>query len=402
MRTCISIMCLVGLTSAYHIGDDKVKRLAAVVNDLGQIFHKNLLFLDLNGMFSALSIHSAWTNMWLGSGGSTYDNIYNFSELYRWTGGRNKPPEAYYLLLQEYRSDDGTNGNVTFANYMSVNHGNPVIPKFIDSTRSYFLSEVDYHSSSDPEKKINDYVKNKTNGFITDVINKTGSINSTTQIVYVSTLHVAARWKEPFDKSKTVKQNFYPTGGFPPIKVDMIQDVREIKLKQIDGAMIGQLPCQGDRYAVYFVLPDLTFPDTALAEQEQKLTNANYTDIFINGFTTTLVNFKMPKIHIESTFEMNSVLKKMGLVKPFDATQANFGNFSEISGAYVKTHIHKGVLDLNENGTAPISAAPHQPSTQTQFPFDDFELDHPFLIFVRDKLWNLILLQGKCTGKSGK
>ncbi|CAG5130014.1 unnamed protein product [Candidula unifasciata] len=195
----------------------------------------------------------------------------------------------------------------------------------------YYSTQVSSHNQTDPlttEQKINDFIKNKTGGHIKDIVTS-GSLSSGAEIVLANALYVFAAWKKPFKQRETSKQNFYPTTG-PAIQIDMLYDsFRKVRTKyNFYGADMVELPCTGDRYSMYFLVPKYGTP---LAELGKSLTTGNNSKELFEDLTEEYVEFRVPRFQVESTYELSSVLKDLGVVKAFDSGQADFRALSKTS-----------------------------------------------------------------------
>ncbi|BFZ18437.1 hypothetical protein BsWGS_21476 [Bradybaena similaris] len=393
------ILSLLSATSAYYPGETKMQRLSAVTTDFSQILHQKLLLLGVNSVFSGPSIHSGLSIMALGAGGTTLKEMYDAAQLTRFTGGKYKPHQAYSNVFQGYKNNTVA-ANVTYATYISVNSKTPVVKMFNDSASSYYLSQVVYHNLADPlgpEQKINDYFKIKTAGRIQDIV-KSGTIDSSTQIVLVSAFHISTPWLEPFDQTKTKKDSFTPTQG-PQIQLDMmIGNYREVKyIRNFHDADVVALPFKGRRHSLIVLLPRRR---STMAVQEKSLTEPRRVkELFQSLDEEETVNayISMPKFQIQSTYDLSSVLQSMGMVESFDPEKADFTALSKTGAAYLSKHIHKVVFGVDEAGAAAAPVAAPRSSSFPGYPL--IQLNRPFIMLLRDNLRNIIALQGKFCGK---
>jgi serpin B len=79
---------------------------------------------------------------------------------------------------------------------------------FINILTNYYDAEsesFDINDSTAPDR-INDWIENKTNGLITEMIEK---LEDNTVMLLINAIYFKGKWKSQFDESKTVQMPFY-------------------------------------------------------------------------------------------------------------------------------------------------------------------------------------------------
>ncbi|CAG5125391.1 unnamed protein product, partial [Candidula unifasciata] len=340
-------------------------------------------------------IHSALTMTSLGARGETSAELSTALELTNLTG--NSAHQAYHDLILQLNTNNGI--KLHTANAIFANPNIPIEEQFVKDVQSEYLaksSSFDLAAVDGPEKIINDFVNENTEGLISDLLSK-GSINSRTVLVLVSAIFFNGTWEDQFSKYRTQKQNFFQLGGAKS-EVDMMYDERYVFIKRnVQGVDVAELPFTGGRFSLYIALPQETDGITAL---EHSLASPGYADQLFEGLRPVRVKLSVPKFKIESTFGLNSALQGLGIVRAFDAGSANLEGISASSKVYISDVLHKAVIEVKETGTVAAAAtAIHVSAPSVQLPpIELFKADHPFVFFLRDNQSNSILFQGKNIG----
>ena len=92
-----------------------------------------------------------------------------------------------------------------------------------------------------------------------------------------------------------------------------------------------------------------------------------------------------PRFKITAEFELNSVLKSMGMAAAFDGSQADFAGMTGKRDLVISNVVHKAYVDVNEQGTeAAAATATLMRATAIRLEPNDppvFRADHPFVFF---------------------
>jgi serine protease inhibitor len=107
------------------------------------------------------------------------------------------------------------------------------------------------------------------------------------------------------------------------------------------------------------------------------------------------VEVRIPRFKLEVKYELNSLLKSLGMTDIFSQTKANLSGMSPDKGLYLSKVIHKSYVDVNEEGTEAAAATGESVAVKRLPIRDRFVADHPFLFLIKDITTNLILFFGK-------
>ncbi len=106
----------------------------------------------------------------------------------------------------------------------------------------------------------------------------------------------------------------------------------------------------------------------------------------------------LPRFKLESSFELNGPLEKMGMPDAFSA-KADFSGMDGSRLLYISAVFHKAWGDINEEGTEAAAATVvgmRAMSVVVQpAPPPVFRADHPFLFLIRDMRSGSLLFLGR-------
>ena len=108
---------------------------------------------------------------------------------------------------------------------------------------------------------------------------------------------------------------------------------------------------------------------------------------------STKVHLEIPRFKIESTIQLNKILKELGMTDMFDDTAADFEGISD-ENLVVSDAIQKAFVEVDEVGTTAAAATAIVIGTRSATS-EKFIANRPFLFFVRDLQTGLLLFQGR-------
>ncbi|BFZ05359.1 hypothetical protein BsWGS_08398 [Bradybaena similaris] len=394
MNPALTSVCLLIIINLAR-GDD-VQLLSSASSGFSQrLYQKIASGKQESTIYSPYSIHSTLSMTSLGARGETATELFRTLGLTALPG--NSAHQAYHDLIVQLNSNKDV--KLHTANAIFVNPRMAIEEQFVNDVKTEYLarsSNFDLAAVGGPEKEINDFVKDTTEGLIPNIISP-GSINSMTVMVLVNAIFFNGTWAEKFTEYKTKKQNFQKLGGATS-QVDMMYDERFVNIKRnVQGVDVAELPFLGQRFSLYIALPQTTDGITAL---ESSLASAGFVDQLFEGLSAVRVRLSVPKFKIETTLGLNSALQELGIVKAFDPNNANFQGISAAGNVYISDVVHKAVIEVKETGTVAAAATAIQivSAAIIEPPNDIFKADHPFVFFLRDNQSGNILFQGKFLG----
>lgn len=352
---------------------------------------------DKNMFYSPFSISTALAMVYDGARNETKQQMsrtLNFSpladsfniqykELIETTGndtvGGNKLTIANSLWGQEnYRF------NVYFTHNAMLNFKSEV--KNIDFIKKDGLNRC--------EGQINRWVKEKTNGKITDVVK---DLSTSTRLLLINAIYFKGKWETQFPVADTKKDVFYlnkdstKRGDFMHLKSTAFNYYEDDLCKSVE------LPYMGEKLSMLIVLPQKV-------EDIQKLDKSfsyPYYLNLVNHLTKEKVVLTIPKFKLETGYELSKTLTAMGMSDAFTA-QADFSgmkNEEEKEKLYINSIIHKAYVDVSEEGTEAAAATVVHIRMMSMLSkkevIKQFKADHPFIFIIRDNASGSILFIGK-------
>ncbi|EHH58954.1 hypothetical protein EGM_08931, partial [Macaca fascicularis] len=95
------------------------------------------------------------------------------------------------------------------------------------------------------------------------------------------------------------------------------------------------------------------------------------------------------------TYNMEDVLRSMGMVDAFEQNRADFTGMSSKKDLYLSKVTHKSFVEVNEEGTEAAAATACRIVRQGFRIIPTFRADHPFLFFIQHSKTNGILFCGR-------
>ena len=132
---------------------------------------------------------------------------------------------------------------------------------------------------------------------------------------------------------------------------------------------------------------------------EKNLKLANIQTIFSNNKTKVNVEVSLPKFKIQSTIDMNEVLKSLGIRDLFDEDYADLSNIGKLMPPlFVSDVLQKAVIEVDETGSEAAAATVVKGRvSRVQKVFEVFKVDRPFVFLLRDLQTGMLLFQGRVT-----
>ncbi|XP_036101460.1 serpin B11 isoform X1 [Molossus molossus] len=256
------------------------------------------------------------------------------------------------------------------------------------------LQAVDFQKSTEETRQtINAWVESKTNGKITNLFGK-GMIDPSSVMVLVSAIYFKGQWQRKFQERQTIKTPFHLSKGKSVI-VDMMYQTGTFKLAIIQEPQMQvlELPYAGDKLSMIILLP----AGSAALEQIEKQLNVKmfYTWTSSSNMVERDVEVHLPRFRLEINYELNSLLKSLGMTDVFNQIKADLSGISSAKGLYLSKVLHKSYVDVNEEGTV-AAAATGDNLVVKRLPIrTQFMANHPFLFFIKHTGTNTILFCGK-------
>ncbi len=257
---------------------------------------------------------------------------------------------------------------------------------------------------ADVRKEINGWVETQTQDRIKDLL-PDGSVDAMTRLVLVNAVHFFGKWEHAFKKSKTVDQIFRRADG-TEVNVPFLRGKRSLPvafygaddsvLSSGEGAALTvfELPYLGGQLSFVGLIPA---SETGLPELEKRMSAPLLTQ-WLGGLQQQRVDFAMPKLDLEPSYDLIPVLRSLGLGRVLDAGTADLGGFfgEDSDGLFVTGAFHKAFLKVDEEGTEAAAATGVVAGvTSVPAPSPQVRADRPYLFFIRERSSGAILFMGR-------
>lgn len=260
------------------------------------------------------------------------------------------------------------------------------------------LKPVDFaKKSAAARKEINDWVEDRTNDRIKDLL-QPGDVDSGTKSVLVNTVYWKGDWEKVFEKEATRPEKYTALGG-AVTDVPMMVQQDWFQVAQRGGVRAIQIPYSGRELSMVILLPD---DPNGLPALEAKLTRQELARWMrdLDGTSSRETILWLPKIHMEARAKLATTMKGLGVRTAF----SDAADFSGITGSpdlKIDEVIHQTFLDVDEKGTEAAAATAvtmvatsAMPGPPPPPPFE-FRADKPFLFMLRDMRTGLVLFIGR-------
>ncbi|KAF0308533.1 Leukocyte elastase inhibitor A [Amphibalanus amphitrite] len=346
---------------------------------------------DDNVFLSPFSIATALSMAFGGAGGDTALQLRQALAL----------PEDAASLHDGYgkvlaKLNDPPNVTLTTANKMYVQNSYKILDSYLELMKNQYLSElksVDFVDAAGTSKLINDDVESLTRGKIKDLIDPS-ALNALVRLVLVNAIYFKGSWQEKFDKEVTQKRDFFVTPD-SAVKTDMMfMDGKRFNCGVLSdlGCKALELPYEGRRFSMLLLLPD---KKDGLKALEEKLANTPVQSIMqkLHSEKTTI---SIPKFKLETSYNLEDHLKKLGIFDLFDSNSADLSKISGNNDLFVSKVVHKAFIEVNEEG-AEAAAATGMIMMMRCMPMEQFEFfaTHPFFFAIVDNEVSLVLFSGR-------
>jgi len=351
--------------------------------------YKLLSKTEKNLIFSPASITSAMSMTYLGAKNNTFNEISN-------TFYFNKNISEFnlnYNKLVENNSGKKSSVKLFNANSLWIQEGLKLNTEFLENNKKYYSSSVNFTDFySNPEKSrltINEWVENNTNNKIKNLL-KPSSIDNGTRLVLVNALYFKGAWLTKFKKENNTTEDF---------QINKRESIETIFMNNSINSWyyedkyceIVDIPYSNEKISLLVILPK-TYKK--LKKVEKKL-NYEYYSNYVNNRARKRINLSFPKFNIESEFDLNESLNKLGIKEAFTMS-ADFSGITKQEKLYISKVVHKANIEVDEEGTE-AAAATAVIMRKTSINVDEvkFKANRPFIYMIRNQETNTIYFVGK-------
>ncbi|XP_073466407.1 serine protease inhibitor A6-like [Aquarana catesbeiana] len=338
-----------------------------------------------NIVLSPFSISSAFSMLLLGAQSKTHQEILEGLSLNIKNSTESELHQAYSTLLH-LLNEPKSSLQVDIGNALFVQQTLTLLKCFEDDLKNLYHAEIRKTNFNDPQeatKEVNEYVKNKTEGKIKELVKE---FPADTKLALVNYVLFKGKWQETFNAAFTSTRKF---------KVDKNTTVDVPMMRRTGQYNIyrdTKLPC---------TVVELPYKDNAsmiiamanpgkIHVVEQGL-SAETIQRWRTSWRKTTIELSVPKFNITSKINLKDELPKVGIRTPF-TDEANFSGITHNLKLKVGSAVHQAVINVDEEGT--VAAAATAVGIAVLSLPQSISIDGPFVFFIIEKKTNSILFMG--------
>ncbi|XP_040840693.1 serpin B11 isoform X2 [Ochotona curzoniae] len=179
------------------------------------------------------------------------------------------------------------------------------------------------------------------------------------------------------------------------VLVEMMYQTGMFKLAVIERPQMQvlELPYVNNRLSMLVLLPTGTTKLEQIAKQLNVRTFEKWTGP--SNMVEREVEVHLPRFKLDVQYELNSLLKSLGMTDIFNKDKADLSGMSSAKGLYLSKVIHKSYVDVNEEGTEAAAATGANIAVKRLPIRYQFTANKPFLFLIRDNPSKMIVFCGK-------
>jgi serine protease inhibitor len=369
--------------------------LADSINLFARDLHKELAKTPGNLFYSPLSIHLALTMTWAGARGKTAEEM---AKVLHVRPGDTRVHEEYAKLVAALGSEPkGGAPEIRIANRLWVQNDFELVPEFVALTRDRYgapIGRLDFFAQPEASRvAINAWVATRTKNHIEELLPE-GSIHPQVRVVITDAIYLKAAWASPFPEENTRDDRFFVNGVTAQAVPTMHGDVGA-RYVELDDAQVIELPYArggGADLAMVIVLPK---GRNGLGSVEKRFARSGATALFRNE-RPRIVTLSLPRFTGRLALELKPVLAKLGMPLAFTG-KADFSALSRHPPLVIDEVYHQAFFRTDEKGSeAAAGTAVVMAVSISGGPSPiEVRVDHPFLVFLRDRRSGVILFGGR-------
>ena len=238
-------------------------------------------------------------------------------------------------------------------------------------------------------KRINSWVKSKTDGKIIDLLPE-DSLTKLTKLVLTNAITFKGSWEHQFSGILTGEAPFYQS---KTTSVKMMHmgpvSLRYAYVSSLQSEVV-ELPFYYSQIAMYVVLPrsnlQLSYVEDRFSWNPDSL-----------GLTTHELGVSLPKFKAKKSTKLKELLKALGMKDLFVYGTADLSNIAGRRDLYVTEVYHQAFINVHETGTEAAAATAVVVGSRSA-PEINFVANRPFLFFLWDRETKSLLFNGRFMG----
>jgi serpin B len=257
-------------------------------------------------------------------------------------------------------------------------------------TDKYFsdLKQTEFANAESAVSDINSWVLEKTNQRINKIVD-VGHINPNTQILISNVVYFKKEWLNKFEKQKTISAPFF-TSVEDQYNVDFMKMTERLQYFENEEYQFISKPYSDSDLSFCIILPKKLF---GIEEIEEMMNHDFLKEIFDSTYYTE-TSLSIPKLKLESSYELSNALKNAGLKSAF-TSEADFSGITKEAPLMLGQVLHKTWIELDEEKTEAAAATAVTFMVRGVPSYKIFTADHPFIFFIINNRTGAILFMGR-------
>ena len=289
--------------------------------------------------------------------------------------------------------------SMNISNAIFVNSNYRVKKEFKSSINSNYYGAVENFPFADSKKVlnvINSWVEKNTNGLIPEMVDR---IDPGTEVFLLNTLYYKAKLTFPFDSKHTAPRTFHAKQA--DVTKDFMSQTLNARYCSNDSFSCVTLPLGSrGRFGATIILPN---EDKDVNAAVNGILNKGWNSIY-GSMSEAQVNVIMPKIDASASYELEDLLKGVGIKGIFNACDWSNMLDNGLPVLRISSAIHKATLKLDESGieaaaATALSAAGISPEGYVKPKLYEFIAERPFIYVIHENSSGAILFTGVFSGK---
>jgi serpin B len=357
-----------------------------------------------NLLISPYSVAAALTMTYAGARGPTAEEMRAALALGladdRIHSGRNELDLHISAEPEPSPEDDREPFAIRVANSLWGQAGYPFLDEFLALLAENYdagMNLVDFQvAADDARQEINEWVEDRTEGRIVDLI-PSGVITELTRLVVVNAIWFKANWAEQFEPSLTTDGRFATLGG-ADVTVPMMHGGGRFLHASGEGFQVVRIPYAGGASMVVVVPDEGRYHEIVTAFGPIELTAV------LRAADTRQVELTMPRFEFRSELALKPMLEDLGMSTafkdPLAADGADLTGMTERRQLFVQEVVHQAFITVDEQGTEAAAATAVVVGATSASEPAVVTLDRPFLFLIQHDGTGEVLLVGQVTDPS--
>ncbi|MEX0669843.1 MAG: serpin family protein [Pirellulales bacterium] len=267
---------------------------------------------------------------------------------------------------------------------------------------------VDFRGATEPARaEINGWVSDHTAKKIPELL-KAGTLTPLTRLVLTNAVFMKAPWAEPFERSATRPESFFVAAD-KPVDVPFMHREATLAAGRVGegdaAATVCEIPYAGNRLAMVIVVPEKRAGHAAVLGGLDGDWRAKWTGANGPAVRRRKVILALPKWTAQKPLSLNDALNAMGMKAAFVGGEADFSGIDGTRELFVSAVVHKGFVDVSEEGTEAAAATGVAIGVRSAMPMPEepfvVKADRPFAWAVVERGTGAILFAGVVTDPRG-